>query len=335
MKTRFEKVYAYEIITPKLHPKGLDLERYDHEQVDFFINEILKKNEADRAVHYKNKMINLISYRQTEDTDLMEGRFSSARFGQEQDIIDVYRQTTTGVKGRNEGVKNEVHFVLQKSTGLLLVQYDNQKVVSREMMKKFFYHHRDLVKGYKKEFNKINSPYIIPRSFMQIKTLPSKQFFEELREFASIKEAFVIADLARGTNNDALEYLRNEAEGVEDYQQIRISFLNKIKRSGIKHIEAFFRRLYESEAYDGYGVQGKTYAGKTKQITMEKVPHNYDVEVSVNDQGIIDSSELIKGMVDIVKRERLLWGKNHGIEELKPVTVGENSNDDIEEVQID
>ncbi|GED61528.1 hypothetical protein ABER61_28805 [Brevibacillus formosus] len=332
MSTKFVKIYGFEIITPKFFGNGYDMERYDHDQMEYFFSEIMNLKERKRVFHYKGKMINLVSCKQSSDADFMEGVFTSAKFGQEQDIINVYDQTTTGQKGKNEGVKNEVHFVLQKKTGLLLVQYDDQRVVSRDLIKRFFDNHLPLMDRYKSEFKKVNKPYEIPKSFLQIKTLPSKQFFDELRQMATIKEAYVLADLSKGTNNQAVEFLRNEAQEneVDGFQQIKISLLNKVKRTGIRHIEDYFKKMLELEAYDGYGVSGIAHSGKTKNLTMARVPHNYDINVSVNTVGLISVSELISQMVYIAKYDNPLAGKNDGVKPLNKVNVGEEIDEETE-----
>ncbi|QDS35817.1 hypothetical protein [Brevibacillus brevis] len=332
MSSKFVKIYGFEIITPKFVGNGYDMERYDHDQMEFFFKEIMKLNERNRVFRYKGKMINLVSCKQSSDADFIEGVFTSAKFGQEQDIINVFDQTTTGQKGKNEGVKNEVHFILQKKTGLLLVQYDDQRVVSRDLIKRFFDHHLSLMDRYKNEFKNVNKPYEIPKTFLQIKTLPSKHFFDELRQMATIKEAYVLADLSKGANNNAVEYLRDEAQEneVDGFQQIKISLLNKVKSTGIRHIESYFKKMLELEAYDGYGVSGISHSGKTKSLTMARVPHNYDINVSINSAGLINVSELMSQMVYIAKYDNPLAGKNDGVKPLNKVYVGEQTDDETE-----
>lgn len=325
----YKKINGFEICTPKLVEGGYDKDRYDHEQVEKLLSKIMSLDINARACHYKNKMVNLLSYQISPDADFIEGVFYSAKYGEQQEIIDVYTQITTGNKGKNEGVKNQMSFLLDKRNGLLLVQHDPEYGVTRDMLHRFFVNHSDLVEPYRESFNKINDPIKIPKNaYIKVAALPSKEFFEEIRNFARIREAFVLADLETGRSNEAIEYLRNEAmeSDVEDFQQVKILLKNTITNGSIRHIEAFFKKLFDADKYDGYGVTGIYESGSSRTINMAKVPQTYDVEVTVNSNGIIDRSRLVEELIQIAKFDNPILEKNVGVEKVKE--VGESNNEE-------
>ncbi len=302
--------------------RSYDRSRYDNEQVEYLFNKIMEIPEHDRVFHYKNKMINLTSFQDSADQDFFEGTFISARFGQKQEIIDVYTQTKAGDKERDHGVKNEVHFLLDKRNGLLLTHYDNQAVVGRNMLHRFFTNHAKIAEGYRQTFNRKNEEATILKSaYLKVVSLPSKEFLEEIDRFVRVKEAFMIADKESSLNNEGIEALTGAFEdgGVDDYQQIKIVLRNTLKRGSIKHIKAFFEQLAESNKYDNYGVSGTTSAGSYKTISMASVPQSFDAEITFNENGLPSESELINEMVRIAKTDNPILEKNAGMKQIKEV----------------
>jgi len=193
------------------------------------------------------------------------------------------------------------------------------------MIHRFLGYHAEVAEDYREKFNTINSATIPKRSYVQVVTIPSEEFFEEVEKFALIKEAFVIKEVEGGnpTNNEGIEYLARQAKenDVEDFQEMRVTYRNTVKKRGIKHIKAFFQKLYEEDKFDNYGVSGTLESGKNRTITMAKIPQGYDVRVEFNDNGIPSMSGIINQMVTIAKYKNPILNKN---DNMKPVQkVGE------------
>ncbi|WP_374717484.1 hypothetical protein [Neobacillus sp.] len=328
MKQDFIKIQAFEISTPKFLGKSYDPDRYDHEQIEYLIKKILKEPLKKRAFHKNNKVINLLTCKDSDDQDFMEGTFSTARYGQEEEIIDVHEQNVAGNKPKNHGVKHELHFLLDKNTGLLLIQKDKNNVISRDMLHRYFNYHLALAEKYREAFNKINPNLkIIKRSYVKVTTVPSQEFFEEIEKFALIKEAFVIKDVdTDNITNEGLQYLRNQAidNGVENFQTMKVSYMNNVKRSGIKHVKQFLKKLYEEEKYDNYGVTGTLESGKNRTLTMARIPQGYDVKVTFNEMGLPNFQEIISHMVNIAKFNNPIANKNNGAEPIQKVGALDN-----------
>jgi len=89
---QFVKIQAFELCTPKFLGDSYDKNRYDHEQVEYLFKKIMDVPLGERAYHRNNKVINLVRFEDADDQEFMEGTFSSARYGQKEEIIDVHRQ---------------------------------------------------------------------------------------------------------------------------------------------------------------------------------------------------------------------------------------------------
>ncbi|MBO2945772.1 hypothetical protein JJQ72_17475 [Paenibacillus sp. F411] len=307
MLTTDIRIHAYDLCTPKYFKnRSYVVGRYDHEQIAVLLYLLMQQKEVNRMLLYRHKMINLHSYHDSDDSDIVEGKFITARYGKTQEIMDVYNQTVTGTKNNNEGVINEVYFTIDKVTGLILVEHDDEHVISREILQRYFKSKMGLVESYIQKFNKLNKEIMtLPRSaYVSVTTVPSKGFFDELNELTTIKEVYVYSDIEEGTNNDAIQFLAKQASEneLEDYQGVKISLINKLKRKSIKHVEAYIRSLMELEAYDGYGVIGSS-DGRRRQIDYlsNSVSMSYVAKVSVNVNGIINFQDLISEMVRISK----------------------------------
>lgn len=323
-KNDYIKINAFEICTPKFFGDYFSKDRYDHEQIEYLFNQIMKIPLKQRILHRKGKMINLINYQTSDDADFIEGTFTSAKFGQKQEIIDVYTHTKTGDKEKEHGVKNEIKFVLDKRNGLILVQHDKEGVIGRDMLHRYFNYHSDTCEPYRLTFNKLNpKAKIMKRSYVKVIALPSQEFFNAIDEFSTIKEAFVLVDIEGDVNNEGIEFLANEAKqhNVEDFQEMKITYRNNIKKRGIKHIKEFFKHLSDIDKYDNYGVSGQLISGKTKTITAAKIPHAYFEQVYFNENGIPDGSQIVNHMVRISKRDNPILEKNKGIEPI--IKVGD------------
>ncbi|MFC5587533.1 hypothetical protein ACFPRA_01250 [Sporosarcina soli] len=329
-------IYGYELITPKFENKSYDANRFDFELLaNFFssiINEIPLK---ERAFRDKNRMINLVSFNQSNDANLWEGVFTSARYGKEQVMIDVPQQIEKGIKPKDQGAKNEVHFLVDRRTGLLLLEKDSERVAGREIIKKFIRYHRSLIEPYLVAFNKQFDPVKIHRnSFLKIASLPNRTFFEEIKEFASIKEAYYYLDISErpSTSNEVsnLLYLENKAVegGLKGVTRVKISFENEVKRGSVSGVEAYFKKLFEQQYFDGFGVSGKLDSGRQRNIELENIQRAFDISVEYNENGLPSLKDLLNEMSRIALLDNPLDYKK-SIEQYKGVKVNDEEDGEV------
>lgn len=337
MENKLVTIYGYELTTPKFQGINYDYGRFDFETFCFFFQKIINTipiRERAFKNREKTKMLNLISFEQSDDATIWEGVFTTARYGKEQEILDIEEQVGAGTKPRNHGMKNEVHFTVHTKTGLLLVEKDSEQVASGQMIRKFIRYHRDLITDYQTAFNQKYDPFKIHKTnFLKIASLPDRTFFEEIGDFALIKEAYYYLDISEtvATSNEVsnLLYLHNRAEenGMEDVTRIKISFENKVPSRSVSGVENYFRRLFEADYFDGLGVNGKLHSGRTKTIELENIQRAFDIDVEFNESGVPSLSNLIIGMTQIALRENPLEDKED-IVQYEGVELNEQNGED-------
>ncbi|MEH7716186.1 hypothetical protein [Bacillus velezensis] len=330
-------VLGYELCTPKFTGESWDEDRFDNELFETYLNLILEVPLKERALKVKkeNKMINLLSLNQSEDADFLEGVFSTAKYGKEQTIIDVPNQEEAGIKEKDHGVLNEVYFLVHKKTGLFLIEKDSEGVARASMIRRFLKFHKELIYDYIAKFNAQFTPIkIMKYSFIRINSLPSKTFFEELEEFATIKDAYYYKDFEAETgkkNNEAADlfyhYKVAKEEGVEDITRVKVSFENKVKKGSVKHIKSFFQKLYESQNYDGIGVSGQLRSGRQRTIELENIQKGYDISVEHHENGSPSLQDLFNEMVKKCKRDNPIDYKKD-IEQYKGVLINDNDTEE-------
>lgn len=319
MENKLITIYGYDLTTPKFQGDNYDFGRFDFETLHYFFKKIIDtiplKERAFKNKE-KTKMINLISFEQSGDARIWEGIFSTARYGKEQEVLNVEEQIGAGIKPKNYGMRNDVHFTVDSRTGLLLVEKDSEQVASGEMIRKFIRYHRDLIIEYQTAFNRQNDPVKIHKmNFLKVASLPDRSFFEEIKDFASIKEAYYYLDITEtpATSNEVsnLLYLENLAEenGMKGVTRVKISFENKIPNRSVRGVQAYFQRLFDADYFDGLGVKGTLDSGKNKKIELENIQRSFDIEVEFNANGIPSLSGLMNGMSRITLHDNPLIGK--------------------------
>lgn len=310
-------ILGYELTTPKFKGESYDIDRFDCECVEYFFTYLLTEvSLKDRAFRDNNKMINLVSFGSSEDPNLWEGELITAKYGKEQDILDIFEQVETGVKPKDHGVKNTVSFLLEKRTGLLLVEKDSEQVASASMIRKFIHFHKSCIEEYLINFNSQKDPAKMHRhNFLKIGSLPEKSFFEEIDEFATVKDAFYYLDTSSlpATSNEVsnLLYLYNKADknGVKGTTRVKISFENKIPKGSITGVKAYFNKLFESQFFDGFGVTGSLESGRQRTIELENIQRSFDIKVEYNENGIPSLNDILLGMGNIALRDNPLESK--------------------------
>lgn len=332
-------IYGYELTTPKFKKDSYDQDRFDFELLEYFFNKIISDvTLKERAFidHKTHKMINLISFKQSDEANLFEGVFITARYGKEQEIYDVFEQIESGTKPKNHGVKNEVNFLVDSRTGLMLIEKDSENVARGNFIKKFIRYHRELIEDYLVQFNKQYDPQKMYRnSFLKISSLPTRTFFEELNEFSIVKDAYYYLDIEDlpGTSNEVsnLLYLHNKAEenGMRGVSRVKVSFENSIPKGSVYGIETYFKKLFESQHFDGLGVSGKLPSGRQRTIELENIQRAFDINVEFNDNGIPSLSDLIDGMTKIALTDNPVEYKS-SIEQFRGVGINGDEEEDGE-----
>lgn len=327
MTTKNVTIKAYEFCTPKF---GGDIQYeqvYDHELIDKLFESILKLEKPKRKYKNETVSINLGDFKQSYDANIVEGHFITARHGKRQTHIDIDTQEEIGKIEKHHGVENEVYFMIDRRTGLLLVQEDYNKVFTRKLLHTFLHSHKEIIYPYIEKYNDINKEAISKihkRSCYRLMTLPPIDFLEKLKGFKKIKSATLTLDDATEKRNvDVSSILDKELEqnDIEDYD-LEIKIKNKTGGSMVKVFEKYFSAIIEQQKYDSYSIEGELKNGKTKKISPETVTRDFYISVVFNSNGEPSIQDVFRGMEKIILRENLLPSKTSTP---NSIMVGENS----------
>jgi hypothetical protein len=305
---------AYELCTPKFAGNKWYEEVYDYELIDLLFKSILKLNKSQRKYKNETDSINLGAYNQSADANIMEGYFLTAKHGMRRTQIDIDTQQEVGTIPRNHGIEGKVYFMIDRRTGLLLVQEDFNKVFQRKLLHSFIHYHKSLIYPYIAKYNKVNAKNkleIHKRSCYRLVTLPPINFFNKLKEFRHIKSAILTLDNTTEKNEvDVSRILDQELEdnGITEYD-MEIKIKNKSPMGMVRVFEKYFETVQDLQKYDSYAIEGILHNGRTKKITPDTLTRDFFADVEFNVNGEPSMSQVYSGMVNVITYENPLKGK--------------------------
>lgn len=335
--TKSTKIKGYEFTTPKF--SGGDKTQfenvYDFEIIELMFKTIMKLNKSKRKYMNETMSINLGNFQQSDDANMVEGYFITARHGVRRTHIDIETQEEIGTIEAYHGVEHKVHFMIDRNTGLLLIQDDFNKVFNRKLLHTFLHFHKELIYPYIDKFNQLNtqrSMVIHKRSSYRLRTLPPIDFFDELREFTKINSAILTLDSTTDKSTvDVSQILDKELEDndIAEYD-LEIKIKNKTRNRMIRVFETYFEEVIRQQKYDSYAIEGVLENGKTRRITPDTITRDFFGDVRYNANGEPNISDLYDVMYRIISRENPLSGKT-GTPNIIPVGEDRDVNLAIEQ----
>ncbi|EAD5121257.1 hypothetical protein XA37_04255, partial [Listeria monocytogenes] len=118
----------------------VDIGRYDHEIFNKYLLTLLEKDSAEIKKKIDNCSITLLEYSENDISSYGFGKFLVFKSGKTQRIVNEDDLTEGEEKRRDQGLKNEIHFVINKTTGVILVERDYEKIFKASLLNSFFYH---------------------------------------------------------------------------------------------------------------------------------------------------------------------------------------------------
>jgi hypothetical protein len=307
-------IKGYELCTPKFGGTIQYEHVYDYEIIDILFKTILKLEKANRKYKNDTVSINLGDFKQSNDANMVEGHFITARHGKKQIQIDIDTQDEIGTIEKHHGVENKVYFMIDRRTGLLLVQEDFNKVFTRKLLHTFLHSHKDLIYPYIDEYNKINKKsglIIHKRSCYRLINLKPINFLEKLKEFRKIKTATLTLDSTTEKGKvDISQMLDNELDtnGIDEYD-LEIKIKNKSGRNMVSVFEKYFQSIIEQQKYDSYSIEGELENGKQKKITPDTITRDFYSKVNHNTNGEPSMDDTFNQMSRIISNNNPLRGK--------------------------
>ncbi|MED0673152.1 hypothetical protein P4S95_23540 [Aneurinibacillus aneurinilyticus] len=311
LKKKTCQILVMGVRTPKLNMKdqSFEVKRFDLEDVEAFFKTICKLSDTDRVQDLGDRFIFLECFDDDYDNNFYTGWFVSARYGEITQLIDaktLARRANT--KRITEGDENRTYFVLDKSSGLFLLQSDNKRIVTGNAINKYLYSKVDQFSSYINNFNKLNRKHlhITKENFIQIDFDISSVFMDEVRRLARIKKMTIECSVHEGASNDVLDAIQQQLEGIDNYDTVEYSVAIKERGLGMKKIEDFIQTLEQTELYRNLKVGGTTSFGRPRVVSWEKHARKSEVQVLVNQNGLIGQDDILKKMIEVAKKEQSL-----------------------------
>jgi hypothetical protein len=312
-ETTTKRIFAYKICTPvtNLEFDQMNKDVYLRQIFEPFLTEVMNQSVNVKALREEGKFFDINSINQNEDADYLEGVFHTTRYGTQNDIIEITTQAVQGQVLPTQGVKFDVHFVLCRRTGLLLVESDPFRVATRNTIDTYLSKKQTLVKQFIEDYNKENYPQFVYDSMVfTIESVMDQGFYDQLAEISKIKEVSGYMEVTDDGQNAAISKFKNDAAGnehnVSEVTEFKISLINSVRNSGLKHVKRFIDNSLDLEKFSRFEVSGYDNMNKKRTASFNVKPVSFYVNVDINGNGVINSAQLIQEMVNIAKEDNPL-----------------------------
>lgn len=293
--------YTFQAGTPvvDLETEAVVDKYYNNKFFESFLKLIIseKKNKHKDGTNY----FHLVSLKQSDDADILEGKIHTTKYGILSDIIDTDTDAIVNRVEPVQGVKNEINFVINKTNGLVLIQNDPFRIISRNFLFEFLKAREHIASDLVKEFNLENLSHSLFEKFaFTLVTLHDEGFYDQLAKIYNIKSVSVTTTVDRANINSALSRFTKEGASdddlLADVTDIAYTFRNTIRSDGIKRVRNFVQNALDLEKVDSIIAEGQN-----QRAEFKIKPRNFQIKTSKNEHGILDQSKIITQMISLIK----------------------------------
>ncbi|MBC1606469.1 hypothetical protein HCJ12_01550 [Listeria welshimeri] len=279
----------------------VDIDRYDHEIFNKYLLILLEKDSAEIKKKIDNCSIALLEYSENDISSYGFGKFLVFKSGKTQRIVNEDDLTEGEEKRRDQGLKNEIHFVINKTTGVILVERDYEKIFNASLLNSFFYHNKKFMYDYVDEFNKLNydretnnSIEIHKNKLIYINPLPSQDLFDELEDFSRIKRFKVIKKVEKRKNHGIdgcvkeLEDILNKASDTSLGQNVvSVEYYMDERGKGLEidSLKEMIQKIYQSHYYEDFIITGASNDNDLKTLSKDNITKRFEFKMSVDIDG--------------------------------------------------
>ncbi|EAD4762361.1 TPA: hypothetical protein H9348_002905 [Listeria monocytogenes] len=165
------------------------------------------------------------------------------------------------------------------------------------------------------EFNKLNSKFKHENTrTLMMDIIKPKDFIEEVKAFARVKEVYVEYPLLENNNNliSQLEEM-SKNKGLKDVDTIKISYRTTVRGGSVRSVDKFFDKILEDDKLN-IGISGTLPSNRNKTIQKlaSRLTQTFDINVSVNSNGLESFEDLSEEMTRINRFEDLVPEINSG-----------------------
>ncbi|ARK23259.1 hypothetical protein SporoP37_00185 [Sporosarcina sp. P37] len=298
-------VYAFQIGTPVVNIDNSTIidNYYDSDFFEEFLRLVI---ESDASKHLDGtNYFHLVSLQQSSDAEILEGKIHTTKYGTLSEIIDTHTDAIVNTLEPRQGVKNEINFVINRESGLFLIQNDPFRIFSRNFFFDFLKNRDYLAEDLVTEFNEKNSAHSLYKEHIfTLLTIHDQGFYEQLAKIQNIKSVSVNTIVEKADVNSALSHFTKNDASKEDYlnnvTEMTYTFKNTIRSNGISQVKKFVQNALDLEKIDSILAKGRA-EGKDLKAEFKIKPQSYPIKTTKNSNGILDQSKIITQMVDLAK----------------------------------
>ncbi|WP_404407652.1 hypothetical protein [Jeotgalibacillus malaysiensis] len=299
--------FVYKISTPvtNIDENNMVKDFYSYKFFEKFLHTIIKRTDSEFTDG--KKFIDLISIKQSSDADILEGVFHTSRYGTKNDIIDIKSKAVVANLHPTQGVRNSIHFVINRKTGVFIIQSDPFKVATRNTIVKYFDRKQILANTLVDKYNKNNHPNHIYKEFIfAIETMVDEGFYQQLRKLATTKELKVTSSVEKPDSNAAISTLTkddyDDKDMLGEVTDVSYSWESNGRGSSLKHIERFVKNVIDLEKVSNIKASGYNHAGKSDSASFSVKPVKHFITTTKNSNGELDESKIIEDLIKHCKK---------------------------------
>lgn len=327
-KTKVSKIelVGFRLSTPKHYKingvEKVDIDRYDHEFLKVYFEELLKKGSIEIKRKLDGSSITLLEYSENDISSFGFGKLVVFKTGKTQRILDEENLGDAGLKEKDQGLENEIYFVINKLTGIILVERDYDKIVKGKLLNALLYHNKRLMYDYIEEFNSKNFDStngnrieIYKNKIVHVNPLPSQELFDELENFSRIKRFKIVkrvheeAPIRDGIGGCAqeIESILNSASLKADLGQnvVSVEYFIDERGEGLKKENAreLLQNIYASSYFEDFIIAGADQNKRPRIITSDTVTKKFFIDMEIDVEGhYFEPSKLFINLVEELQR---------------------------------
>lgn len=297
--------YAFQIGTPAVNTDTNTIIEgyYDHHFFGNFLRLIINSG-VSKDMDGTN-YFHLFSMIQSSDADVFEGKIHTTKYGILSEIIDTHTDAIVNTLDPQQGVKNEINFVINIRNGLLLIQNDPFRIVSRNFLFDFLKRREHLMHTLVKNFNEANVPNsLFEKHTFTLTTIHDQGFYDQLAKIQNVKSVSVNTIVEKANVNSALEHFTKDDAIQQDYlnnvTEMTYTFKNTIRSNGITQVRDFIKKALDLEKIESIVANGSG-EGKALKAEFKIKPQSYPIKTTKNANGVLDQSKIITQMIDLAK----------------------------------
>lgn len=302
-KVKFKVFKITNLLTDNIGKKTT-LNYYNHRITDFiFLNSLtFEKKSRKKKYNYNTETIYLANYNPYYSEKFSMGQIVTIRHGKEQRNVNVDDLSLVGLIKTNQGIEYVVDFYIQKETGYMFVEQDENYVLNISRLRTIMKQYYNYNKQYILYLNKLDPNYLHEhRPVVNLEIIKPVDITEQIKNLVSVKSVSIfekdgtqdrdIEDIKFDENNDDSNFIKQVSEAINKYDipeydtMLKLTKFKNNRFSG--HLEEFIEYIISSDKFGGYSIEGTDAYGVKRIFTPDSLTRDIQFETEANANGLV------------------------------------------------